>query len=88
MLTTAFPTSMYVHTKDELGDPVTVTRPHTCSCGKEFTQNQVSRKWLVGMETSRAVLFAENLCDIEPDKTIWTPKQCTQCDRQTLNRRA
>ncbi len=84
---TGFPAVMYVHAKDELGYPVEVTRPRTCACGQEFTQTQVSRKWLVAMETSRAVLFAENLCDIEADRTIWTPQQCPPCDRKTLNRR-
>lgn len=85
-MTASFLAGMYVQRKDELGYSIPNTRSKECQCGKRFTQSQVSRKWLTGMETSRAVLFAEYLCDIEPDKTIWTPKQCTQCDRQTLNR--
>jgi hypothetical protein len=65
---------------------MTVERGRECGCGRWFTQNVISQKWLAQMSDGKRAYFLES-CEIQDYKkgpAAWFPQKCWKCLRRLL----
>lgn len=65
---------------------MTVERGRECGCGRWFTQNVISQKWLAQLTDGRRSAFLQS-CEIQDYKkgpAAWFPQRCHRCTRRTI----
>lgn len=76
-------TSLNPFTWIEVKDGHEVTRRNTCGCGKEYTQWQISFRFVESLAQGRGEKCAKMFLDCIPNG--WVPVFCPSCERRDLN---
>lgn len=72
----------FAHKADEAGRRVVISRPHTCGCGREYTQYLLSARFCEIVERANAMNAL--LRDV-PE--LYVPVYCPVCERKELGMR-